>query len=62
MAIFEELKNPEFQEKLRECGSPEEVLELAQEEGIALDDAELEGISGGWGDNINDRNDPTRHL
>ena len=29
------------------CKTPDELLELAQEEGIELTDAQLEGISGG---------------
>ena len=35
--------------KLQGCETPEEVLALAQEEGYELTDAQLEGVSGGWG-------------
>ena len=45
---FEELKNPELQEKLKSAKTPEEMLALAREEGFELTDEELEGISGGW--------------
>ena len=38
---------PDQQEKLRACKTPEELLELAKQEGYALSDEELEGISGG---------------
>ena len=48
---FEDLKNPELQEKLKGAKTPDELLALAKEEGFELSDAELEGISGGsWGD------------
>ena len=46
---FEDLKNPELQEKLKAAKTPEDILALAQEEGYELSDSELEGISGGWG-------------
>ena len=59
---FEDLKSSEFQEKLKACETPEELVALANEEGVALTDEQIEAISGGWGDKINDRNDPTRHL
>ena len=45
---FDELKNPELQEKLKSAKTPEEMLALAREEGFELTDEELEGISGGW--------------
>ena len=41
--------NPAVKAKLRGCGTPEEMLALAQEEGYELSDSELEGVSGGWG-------------
>ena len=59
---FEDLKNPELQEKLKACKTPDELVALAKDEGVVLTDEQIEAISGGWGDNINDRNDPTRHL
>ena len=43
---FEDLKNPELQEKLRSAKTPEEILAIAQEEGYALSDAELADVSG----------------
>ena len=30
--------------------NPEEVLELAKEDGVELTDEELESVNGGWGD------------
>ena len=39
----------EQREKARACKTPEEMLELAQEEGYDLSDDELEAVSGGWG-------------
>lgn len=46
---FEEL-TPEQQEKAKGCKSPEEVLQLAKEEGYELTAEELEAISGGMVD------------
>ena len=40
--------------KLKGCETPEEMLELAQEEGYELSDEQLEGISGGWGSKCGD--------
>lgn len=34
--------------KIADAQSPEELLELAKEEGYELSDDELEAISGGW--------------
>ena len=62
---FENLKNPELQEKLKACETPDELVALVKEEGMELTDEQIEAISGGWGcrnDSINDRYDPTRHL
>ena len=44
---FEEL-SPELQEKAKACKTPEEILDLAKEEGYELSDAELDGVAGGW--------------
>ena len=44
---FEDLKSTEFQEKLKNASSPEEILALVKEEGLELTDGELEGIAGG---------------
>jgi len=38
-----------LKDKARACKTPEEVLALAQEEGIALSDEELDQIAGGRG-------------
>jgi len=47
---FEDLKNPELQEKLRNAQTPEELVALARAEGVELSDEQLEAISGGkWG-------------
>ena len=45
---FEDLKNPEIQEKLKGAKTPEEIIEIAREEGYELTDEELSGVSGGW--------------
>ena len=44
---FEDLKNPELQEKLKTAKTPEDILTMAKEEGFELSDADLEEISGG---------------
>ena len=49
---FEDFKDPEVQEKLKEAQSPQELLELAREAGFELTDEQLEDVSGGkydWG-------------
>ena len=38
---------PELQEKARRCKTPEEILDLAKEEGYELSEEELQTISGG---------------
>lgn len=40
--------NKELKERARNCASAEELLALAEEEGITLGDEELEGVTGGW--------------
>ena len=44
---FDDLKNPELQEKLMGASTPEKLLAIAKEEGFELSDAELDGVSGG---------------
>ena len=44
---FEDLDNPELQEKLRACKTTDELLAVAREEGIELSDVELQGVAGG---------------
>ena len=39
--------NPELQDKVRACESPEDILALAKSEGYELSDGELSEISGG---------------
>ena len=43
--------------KARACRTPEDMLALAKEEGYELSDAELEEVSGGWGDPCPDYHD-----
>ena len=48
---FEDLKNPELQEKLKACKSAEELAALAEAVGVELADDELDAVSGGaWWD------------
>ena len=44
---FEDLKNPELQEKLRAAKTADELVTLAKEEGLELTDEQLESLSGG---------------
>ena len=44
---FEDLKDPELQEKLKGAKTPEELLELAKEEGVELTSEELDGVASG---------------
>ena len=44
---FEDLKNPELQEKLKNAQTTEDLIALAREEGIELSDEQLEAVSGG---------------
>ena len=44
---FDDLKNPELQERLKACNSPEELLAHARELGFELSDEALDGIAGG---------------
>ena len=44
---FENLKNPEFQEKLKSAKTADELVELAKAEGMELTDDQLEAIAGG---------------
>ena len=44
---FEDLKNPELQEKLKSANTPDELVALAKEEGLELTDDQLEAMSGG---------------
>ena len=44
---FENLKNPEFQEKLRTAKTADELIALITSEGIELSEEQLEVVSGG---------------
>ena len=44
---IEDLKNLEFQEKLKGAKSPDEILALAKAEGIQLSDEDLAKVAGG---------------
>ena len=48
---FDDL-TPEQKEKARACGTPEDILMLAREEGYELSDEELDAVAGGvdWAD------------
>lgn len=39
--------SPELQEKAKDCKTPEEMIELARQEGYELADSELDAIAGG---------------
>jgi hypothetical protein len=51
----------ETKAKLKGCETPEEIFELAREDGYELSDEQLEGISGGWGSSCEDVK-PSRSL
>ena len=44
---FEDLKNPELQEKLKSAKTADELVELVKAEGMELTDEQLEAIAGG---------------
>ena len=44
---FDDLKDPELQEKLRNAKTPEDILQIAQEEGYELASEELAEVAGG---------------
>ena len=44
---FEDLKNPELQERLKAAKTIEELAAIAAAEGVDLSDEELKAISGG---------------
>ena len=40
--------SPDLKEKARACRTPEELFQLAHEEGMDIPDEDLDAISGGW--------------
>ena len=53
---FEDLKNPELQEKLKSAKTPEELVSIVKEEGFELSEEQLDALNGGsfwwpWDDN-----------
>ena len=44
---YDDLKNPELQERLKAAETPEEILAIAKEEGFELTDEALEAVAGG---------------
>lgn len=44
---FKDLQDPELQARLKDAKTPEELLEITQECGVELSDAQLESVSGG---------------
>jgi hypothetical protein len=47
MAISFDDLSEELKEKVRACKNPEEIFALAKEEGVELDEKDLEAIDGG---------------
>jgi hypothetical protein len=39
---------PELREKALACKTPDELITLAKEEGMELNDEQLDAIAGGW--------------
>ena len=44
---FEELKNPELQDKLKACKTTDDIIELVRTEGVDLTDEQLQALAGG---------------
>ena len=44
---FEDLKNPDFQGKLKVASTPEEIIEIVKTEGVDLTEDDLKAIAGG---------------
>ena len=44
---FENLKNPELQEKLKAASTPEDIFEIVKTEGVDLTEDDLKAIAGG---------------
>ena len=44
---FEDLKNPELQEKLKAVKTTEDIIELVRTEGVDLSDEQLQALAGG---------------
>ena len=44
---FENLKNPELQDKLKACKTTDDIIELVKTEGVDLTDEQLQALAGG---------------
>ena len=44
---FEDLKNPELQDRLKSCKTTDEIIELVRTEGVDLTDEQLQALAGG---------------
>ena len=44
---FEDLKNPELQDKLKACKTADELVALVKAEGVDLSDEQLKAVAGG---------------
>ena len=44
---FEDLKNPELQDKLKSCKTTDDIIELVRTEGVDLTDEQLQALAGG---------------
>ena len=44
---FEDLKNPELQDKLKACKTTDDIIELVRTEGVDLTDEQLQALAGG---------------
>ena len=44
---FDDLKNPELQEKLKRCETIDELVQLAKAEGMELTDGQLAAVAAG---------------
>ena len=44
---FDDLKNPELQDKLKACKTTDDIIELVRTEGVDLTDEQLQALAGG---------------
>ena len=45
---FDDLKDPEVQERMKSAKTPADLLAIAKESGYELSEEELNAMSGGW--------------